>query len=164
MAQIDLKNVTVTIKDGSSNSCTLSFGEGNLTWTERTPIKYTLNRGKLDGMGIRKDDEQLVEVRLDAILERYENGSGTDATPKEALTGTGAAADWVSVDSDGCNPYAVDLVAVYNPECSTGTSEQLTFDNFRVEEMLFDMKAGQVNITGKAISVTSVDLGTQTNL
>lgn len=162
MAQLDFKQCTITVEDGGSNSLELILGEGNLTWSEKKPRKYTLNRGKLDGMGIRDDDEQLVDVKLDAQLEYYK-GSGTTVTPRDALTKTGGAATWESTDDDPCNPYAVNLVVHHNPECDSGGSEEITFNDFRWEDISPDLKTGMISISGKAISVTSVPLGVETN-
>ena len=62
-AQIDMKDTTVKLKDGGSNSITVTVGEGNLTYTERRNIDYTLDRGNLDE--VREWDQVPVEVRMD---------------------------------------------------------------------------------------------------
>ena len=163
MAQIDLKDVVVTIQDkDGTNSVEIKFGEGNLTWTERKPRKYTLNRGKLSGMGVRNDDEQLVDVKLDGMFEYY-TGTTTEVTPSDAIKGEGGAAAWTSTDDDGCNPYAVDIIAHHNPDCLSGDSQEFVFNDFRWEELAFDVKAGSIGITGKAVSVTGTRLGVSTN-
>ena len=150
-AQIDLKNCTIMLKDGGSESLEVKVGEGNLSYSESRNIQYTLDRGKLDE--VREGDEVPVDVTL-AFTWEYLRASlaSSGATPsvEEALKNIGNAADWVSSDSDGCRPYAVDIEIINAPTPSfCGDKETITLADFRYEKLDHDMKAGTVSVTGK---------------
>ena len=152
-AQIDMKNATITIKDGGSNEITLKIGEGNLTYTERKTIEYTLDRGVLDE--VREGDEVPVEVRMDVVWE-YLTGpsvsstvaSGGLPTPEDVLKFRGGASAWASTDSDACRPKSVDIEIVYDPDC-VGDKETITLADFRYEQIDHDARAGTLSCTGR---------------
>lgn len=153
-AQIDLKLATMTINDGTTptaNSITVTIGTGNLTYTETKNIEYNLDRGQLSGGTIREGDEVPVEVSFDFVWEYITSRSATGqtATVDDALKQTGLAVAWVSSDSDVCQPYAVDLVVVYDPNCASGDTETITFPDFRFESLQHDLRAGTVSCSGK---------------
>lgn len=159
MAKVDLKNCTLTIKDGGSNSVEVKIGEGNLQWTDRRNIEYSLNRGSLTGATIREGDEVPVEVRFDATYEYISSPSAisSDAPVSidDALKGTNACSSWVSSDTDTCQPYAVDLEFVNDPgEC--GDAETITFPDFRWEQIDHDVRAGTIAISGKCNTTPEV--------
>lgn len=150
-AQIDLKNATFKIKDGSStpNEITVTIGEGNLTWSEKKNIQYTLDRGVLDE--VKEGDQVPVDVSFSFTWE-YIKGASSGATPtvEDALKNTGAAADWTSSDADACRPYAVDLEITYAPTpASCGDMETITLSDFRYESLDHDLRAGTVSCSGK---------------
>lgn len=161
MAQIDIKECKLYIKDGGSNEVEVKIGEGNVTWTEAQPREYKLNRGRLQGATIRNADEVPIDVRFEFVYEYYTNTS--TGTLADALKRTGGCSTWESTDDDPCQPYCVDLVFVYNPDCESGDSEEITFNNFRWEELSADIRAGTISCSGKAISMSVVNLGPQTN-
>lgn len=153
-AQIDLKNATIKILDGgvgtAQNSITITVGEGNLTYTERKNIEYTLDRGVLDE--VREGDQVPVDVNLDFVWEYITGGSATGATPtvEDALKRKGPASAWVSTDSDQCRPYAVDIEVTYAPTpAACGDMEVITLPDFRYEELAHDLRAGTVSVTGR---------------
>lgn len=150
MAQIDLKNATVIIRDGSTpvNSVTIKVGEGNLSFTEKVNRTYTLDRGALSE--VRNGDESPLELKFDMVWEYYKGGHTSDgvASPIDALKKANAASTWTSSDSDTCRPYAVDIVVRYVPDC-TGDEEEITFADFRYESLAFDLKAGSISCDGK---------------
>ena len=63
-AQIDLKHCTIRISDGAGAYIDVKIGEGNLSYTERRTIEYTLNRGLLDE--VREGDQVPMDVSLDS--------------------------------------------------------------------------------------------------
>lgn len=149
-AQIDLKKATVRIKDGSSNSITVKIGEGNLTYTEKKTMEYTLDRGLLDE--VREGDEVPIDVKLDAVWEYISGTSGSAgiASIEDALKRRGAAAAWVSTDADACRPYAVDIEIEYLPTPSTcGDKEVITLSDYRYEQLDHDLRAGTISTSGK---------------
>ena len=150
-AQIDLKNATITVQDGSTapNSIEIKIGEGNLTFSERRNMEYTLDRGILDE--VREGDEVPMDVRMDFVWE-YLLGSaatGAVATIEDALKKRGNASGWMSTDADPCRPYAVDIIITYVPDCTPGDTEVITLADFRYEQLDHDARAGTVACSGR---------------
>jgi len=150
-AQIDLKNATLTMQDGATpaNSITVKLGAGNLTYSEKKTIEYTLDRGALDE--VREGDEVPMDVTLDFVWEYIAGTTGTAGIPtvEDALKNIGAAVDWVSSDSDTCRPFSVDLIVSYVPDCASGDNEVITLPDFRYESLDHDLRAGTVSVSGK---------------
>jgi len=153
-AQIDLKHATITLKDGGAGSAQQSIevtiGEGNLTYTERKNIDYTLDRGNLDE--VREGDQVPVDLSLDAVWEYIKGTVGTGGTPsiEDVLKRINAASAWVSTDADACRPFAVDVEIEYLPVPSTcGDKEVITFSDFRYEELAHDLRAGTIAVSGR---------------
>ena len=140
-AQIDLKFCTITISDGT-DSITLQIGEGNLTYSEKRNIEYTLDRGVLATGEIREGDEVPVDVSFDAIWT-YLTASGTQNV-EDILKSANSS------DSDTCRPSAVDITVVYQPlpsECGDGWT--LLLPDYRYEDISHDLRAGTISSTGK---------------
>ncbi len=155
MAVIDLKKVTITLQDGTSPtplSIEVKVGEGNMSYTEKRTMEYIKDRGLLDT--VREGDEVPVEVKLDFQWEYITSDEGAETpTVEEALKNTGAAEDWVSsAIADSCAPYALDLIFVYDPDCSgddvTDSKETITLKYYRWETLEHDMKSAQVSTSG----------------
>jgi len=157
-AQIDLKNVTFYIRDGSMpyNEIEIKIGEGNFTYTENYEREYNLDRGRLDE--VRNGDEQPMDVVFDFVWDYIEGTTGTGCVPtvEDALKRRGCAADWISTDDDQCAPYAVDIVIDNNPDCVTDVQDSreiLTFPDFRVDTLAHDADAGSVSATGRCNAI-----------
>lgn len=162
-AQIDVKDTRLYINDGVAEQIEVKIGEGNFTWTETANRDYILDRGLLDE--VRDGDEAPVEVSFDILWDYIKGSSATGAVPtiEEALKQIGLASAWVSSDSDLCRPYAVDLVLVYDPACSTGDVEKITFADFRWESLDHDLRGGSIACSGKCnIVVPTLTRGGQT--
>jgi hypothetical protein len=144
-AQIDLKNCTITLKDGGSNTLEVVIGEGNLVYTEKQNRTYYKDRGNLDT--VRNGDEEPVEVKLDFTWE-FLKGDG-DTTIEDALKQRGGAAAWATTSADACEPYAIDIEIKYNPPCASIKNEVYLLSDFRWEQLDHDMRAGSVSVTGK---------------
>ena len=140
-AQIDLKKATVKIKDRNGLNITVTIGEGNLTYTERRNIDYTLDRGILDE--VREGDEVPVEVSMDATWEYID----TDESPEKAMKG--GIASWISSDTDACRPFAVDIEVVYEPDCDSGSNETILLEDFRYEQIDHDLRGGTFSFSGR---------------
>ena len=151
MAQIDLKNAVIKIKDGSTTpkEITIKVGDGTLTYSEKRNMEYTLNRGVLDE--VREGDEVPMDVSFSFVWEYIKSPNTTGATPslEDALKKIGAAAAWVSSDADTCRPYAVDIEILYTPNCTGSDKETITLPDFRYESLDHDIKAGTISCSGK---------------
>jgi hypothetical protein len=153
MAQIDIRDAVIKIKDGgvgsAQNEIEIKVGEGNFTWTERKNMEYLLDRGNLDE--VREGDQAPVEVSFEFKWEYITGGVTTTTIPsiEDALKKVEAASTWVTSDSDPCRPYAVDLEVTYTPDCSSGDVETMTFPDFRYEELSHDLRAGQISCSGQ---------------
>jgi len=151
--QLDLKNCTITLRDGTlvtPNTLEITLGEGNIKWSEKVNRIYTKNKGALDE--VRNGDEDPIEVSFE-FTWKYVTGSSTTGavpTPIDALKNIGNASTWLSSDSDGCRPYAVDIIIVHTPVPSTcGDKETYTLSDFRYEGMDFDLSAATISCSGK---------------
>jgi len=146
--KVDLKNATITLKDGGSESLEIKVGEGNITFTEHLARKYELDKGLLDT--VRDDDQAPVDVSLEFSWEWIKSAGGDPPTPVEALKKIGAASGWVSSSSDQCEPYCLDVEILNNADCDDGTENELILlPDFRYEELAYDLSAGQIAVSGK---------------
>jgi len=154
--RIDLKNCKVYINGGGvGESIEIKIGEGSVDYTETQEREYLLDRGSIDD--VRNGDDTPVDVSIAFTWEYLRSVSGEDITPEEAFKRVGAASEWTSSDSDPCRPYAVDVVIVHEPECTTATSplETYTLPDFRWESMPHSFNDASVTVTGKC-NVTSI--------
>lgn len=127
------------------NQIEVRIGEGNFTYDEKYPRKYVLNRQQLSTV---KDDDQVpLSVTMDFVWDHITGSSGDPPTVHEALKRTGNASTWVTSDPDTCEPYSVDLVLLYTPECSV-EPEQIVFPTFRWDSLSPDLKNGSVSCKG----------------
>lgn len=152
MAKISLKNAVLTIVDGTPTTVTAKIGDGDLTFTEAQNINYELDRGNLDPTLVREGDDIPLEVSFDFVWEYYE-GSGTNYTPHDIITNRDLANDdetgsFVS-KGDACTPYAVDLIFTVTNNCGSGSTETITFPDFRFERISGSAKSGQISCSGK---------------
>lgn len=160
MGQIDLKQATVFIRDGTTptpNELEVRIGEGNLTYTENREREYTLDRGRLDT--VKDGDEAPIDVSMDATWEWLRSKAGDpDVTVEEALKNVGAASGWVSSSDDPCEPYAVDIVIEYRPDCEAAEThyEVITIPDFRYESIEHDLDAGTLAISGRANATDAI--------
>lgn len=162
-AQIDVKQTRLYIRDSGTNQVEVKIGEGNFTWTETINRDYILDRGVLDE--VRDGDEAPVEVSFDILWDYIKGSSATGAAPtiEEALKKIGNASAWASSDTDACRPYSVDLVLIYDPTCTTGDVEAITFSDFRFESLDHDLRGGSIACSGKCnVVVPTLTRGGQT--
>lgn len=151
MPVIDLKNTTVTILDGGSNTLEVKIGEGNISWSETKNRQYILDRGVLDK--VRDGDEAPVDLTLAFTWEWLRSQGAESVTVEEALKKVGAAAAWESSGADACEPYSVDIQIENAAGCGETYDELITFSEFRYEKLDHDAKAGTVTVTGKCNEV-----------
>ena len=156
---IDLKNCDIELTDGTPTTVIVRVGEGNLTFSEKRNYDVQLNRGKLDGMGIKKGDEAPVEFSLDIAWDWIQ---GTSATPvtggfESILSIIGRTLDvngdpvGKSTDGDECNPYAFTMTVKYNAACGTTPNKKdLTFALCRYDQLQYDIGGAKLQMTGKS--------------
>jgi hypothetical protein len=126
----------------------IKVGEGNLTYDEKRNMEYKKDRGKLDT--VREGDQEPIDVRLDIQWEWLSSaGSDTVPTPEEVLKNEGLASTWLSSAADPCEPYAIDIIVLYDPDCSGVDGELITLKNYRWESLNHDLKAGTLATSGK---------------
>lgn len=148
MAVIDLKEATVEVADGGSESIEVILGDGNFTFTETHNREYRLNRGVLNS--VKNGDQEPLSCSFDMEWEYLSGASGTP-TPYEALQKIGQASSWVSSDtSDPCAPYGVNIVVTYTPACGAGYDQEvITFPDFRLENINGDLSSSQLSADGR---------------
>jgi len=102
------------------NQIEVRIGEGNLTFEEKHPRKYVLNRGLLDS--VKDDDQAPLDVTMDFV--------------------------WDHIIGDPCQPYCIDLVVLYTPLCANVDPEQIVLPKFRYDSLSHDVKNGAVAMKG----------------
>lgn len=132
---------------GTQKSIEVKIGDGDFQFTQNKPRQYLLDRGNLDST--RDDNQQPVEIDIDSVWEFYTAASGGTETFEDALNQDGEASDWVTSDSDTCQPYSLDLEIDNSPAC-TGTREVLVFPKFRYEKLTFSASKYSLTCSGKA--------------
>ncbi len=132
----------------------IKVGEGNLTYTENSPMEYIKDRGSLDT--VRKADEEPVDVSFDFTWEFLSavTSSGLP-TIKEALKQTGEASTWGSTSLDACEPYACNVEVFYDPACGGANTELIELLYFRVETLEHNIRDAQISCTGKCNVTTA---------
>lgn len=127
---------------------TIKVGEGNITYDEKRTMEYKKDRGKLST--VRQGDEDPIDVKFDMQWEWLSSALSTDTpTPEEVLKKKGNASTWLSSSADPCEPYAVDILIVYDPDCSNVKSEAILLQDYRYESLNHDAKAGTISSSGK---------------
>lgn len=145
---LDVAVIDNQVFDFGGRRLEIKVGEGNVTYDEKRTMEYKKDRGKLDT--VREGDEDPIDVRLDIRWDWLSSaGSDTFPTPEEVLKNEGLASTWVSSSSDACEPYAVDIVIEYDPECGTTDGERITLPDYRWESLNHDLKAGTLATSGK---------------
>ena len=132
----------------------IKLGEGDVKWTEKNEYTYDLDRGNLDG--VRRANDVPMDVSFNFIFDHVRSSSGEAILPFEAITGLGAASEWVTSSIDKCEPYAVDIIVIDNPPCNVLQRETLTFTDFRSESREASFKDASISISGRCNSRTPI--------
>jgi hypothetical protein len=149
MSQRNLRNATITITDGNSQSVVVKIGEGNFNFSEKQTMEYSRDRGNLDTC--RRGDDEPVDVSFDFQWEWLT--SSTLSTNQDSLRDIIKGNGFVTTGGE-CEPYACNITVELEEEiCSN--SETLVFSDFRWEEMSYDLRAGQISVSGKC-NITEV--------
>lgn len=157
MAQIDLKNATITLRGGGSGEeLVLTVGEGDITWSEKKNIEYTLDRGLLDE--VREGDEVPMDVNMSFTWQHSIASDGGATDPYAALDGSNG---WESTDTDPCRPYALDIEiridpSARNTNCVSGFVDVYLLPDYRQESNDHAVKAGTVSSTGKCNATKAI--------
>lgn len=129
----------------------VKIGEGNLTWSEKKPREFKLDRGVIDS--VRNADQVPMDVTMQFMYEELTASDPmTDPpTPEDAIKRRGPAAAWASADtSDPCAPYCVNVRILHTPlNCTAVDKEMVTLPKFYYESLDHDPKAGTISVSGK---------------
>lgn len=140
VATRNLRNGQITIQDnGGSNSLVVPIEEGNLSWTETRAAAVVHNRGVISHRASTTEEPITLSFTIKYVAIEGRTTSAADPTVHDALTKTGNASAWVSVED--CGPYAVDLVFDVTSPCLASASdedEQITFPGFHADSFQFD--------------------------
>jgi len=130
-------------------SLTVTIGDGNVTYSEKRPVEFRLDRGIIDT--VRLADEEPMDVSLDFTWTFLSSATG-DSVPtiEEAFKKTGLASSWATSSTDACQPYSLDIEILNNPDCGSEDSEIITIEEFYWENMDHDLRDGSVSISGRA--------------
>lgn len=146
MAQIDLRNVTIRLFDGSGvpNYIDVKIGEGDLSWSEKRQLDAVKSRGNLDTF--RENEQVPLELSVVAIWEFIASASGEPITVEDALKRRNGASAWVSASPDALAPYCVNLAVIHTPPCSGVLKETVTFPQCHYIEIASSVKDGTLAI------------------
>lgn len=127
----------------------IKVGEGQITWSEKKPREYKMDRGRLDQ--VRNGDEVPMDVSIQLMYEELLSYSTNPPTPEDVLKQRSNASSWVSADlTDPCAPYAITVSLMHVPPgCTSIRKEKVELKKFRYEELNHDPKQGQISCTGK---------------
>ena len=168
----NLRNSTLTIRDASltPKNLVIAVEDGNLAITVKDPSFLIRNRGKI--VSRRKGDEEQMEVSFDFKFTQWSGDAGASAVGNvsvlDVLRGKGAAVgnvtatdNCVSTDTDGCAPWAMDLIFKIFTTCdqtATGDYEQLILSKFHAESVDFKegSEANTISVKGMCL-VTEPD-------
>jgi hypothetical protein len=129
----------------------IKVGDGTITWSEKKPREFKLDRGRLDQ--VRNADETPMEVSFQLMYEELtaSNPSTDPPTPEDVLKRRGAAAAWVSANTDDpCAPYCINIRLDHTPpNCTSQDIERVILPMFYYEDLQHDPKAGMISVTGK---------------
>lgn len=127
----------------------IKVGDGTITWSEKKPREYKKDRGKLDQ--VRNADEEPIDVTLNLMYEELTASAGSPPTPEDVLKQRGAAANWISTETDDpCAPFAINIRLVHTPpNCTAVEKERVILPNFRYEQLDHNPKDGMISCQGK---------------
>ncbi len=127
----NLRDTVMSVKDNAaSNQIWLALEEGNLTFETFNNVVEVLDRGDLSHM--RQGDEQPCTLSFGTkFIEFIQQAGAADETLYEAITNTGAAAAWVSSNSDGGDVYTVDIDFLIISPTSGESNELVAFTKVR---------------------------------
>lgn len=134
----------------------IKVGEGTITWSEKKPREYKLDRGKLDS--VRNGDETPMEVAVNLMYEAITASMGDPPTPEDIVKQRGEASTWLSTETtDPCAPYCINIRLDHlPPNCVGFDKERVILPFFRYEELPHDPKAGTINLTGKCNALEAI--------
>ncbi len=128
----------------------IKVGEGNITWSEKKPREYKKDRGILDQ--VRNADEEPMDVNFQLMYEELtaSDPMNDPPTPEDALKQRGAAADWVSADTDDpCSPFCINIRLDWTPpNCTEIDKERVILPRFYYSQLDHDPKAGTIAVQG----------------
>jgi len=146
MPRIRLKDTTVTIA-ASGGSIAVKVADGGISWTLARNLEYEMNRGAIDS--VVEGDDIPVAVEMSFVYEYILASGGAVPTPAEAITKTGAAASWVSIGANPCEPYAVNITVLSNSGCSLLAKMTTVFTEFRWDSIDFDLASSSLAVRGR---------------
>jgi len=139
------------------NQLEIEIGEGDFTFSAKTPREYKLSRGRLSR--VKNADEEPMDVNIDAIWDKLSSNSGDPPTVVEALTRTGEAVAWVSAGGE-CQPYSVDIVLDHQPDCANlDLPNELTiFPDFRTTNLDGALGDGSLSLPGQCMELLPISI------
>lgn len=99
-----------------------------------------------------------MDVTINLMYEELTASSGDPPTPEDALKKRGAAADWVSAETDDpCAPHAINIRLTHRPpNCTAVEAERVILPRFRYEQLDHNPKDGSINCQGKCNATEAI--------
>ncbi len=139
------------------NSISIKIGEGNLTYSEKRPVEFKLDRGNLDT--VREADQEPIDVSFEFTWE-YISAESTSNVPtvEDALKRLDNASSWLNAASDPCRPDSVNISVDNDPSCASVEKEVTEITEFYHETLDHDIDSGQVSCAGRANNQYAVNV------
>lgn len=148
-----LNALTKTVLTGQ-NSITVKIGEGNLTYSEKRPVEFTRDRGRLES--VKLADEEPMDLSFDIMWEWITSETGGTPTVEDVLKKVNEAADWLTTADDDCQPDCVDVELWNAPGCGSLEDEILMFEEFYYETCDHDLREGTASVAGRCNRVCAI--------
>ena len=132
----NLRDGTITLKDGGANTLEIVCEEGNLSFEETHNHVQVMDRGNL--CHLRPGAEEAVTLSFGVQFQYFVSTGAEDVSPYEFFSFTGAAAAFTSTNDDGGDVNTIDVqFDIVKP--GGGFDERLLFTkvptpNFSFEE------------------------------
>lgn len=145
---IDLRDATVTLRDGGSNYITLMLGEGVFNYSTRRTVEAVKSRGVLDT--VREGDQEVVDCNFQFVWIEITASTDDPPTPEDVFERVGEASDWVSTSPDPNAPFSVDIRIVLTSPCTEFEDQTIDLTWFNYQELAHSLKDGVVDVKGFA--------------
>ena len=124
-----LKGGTLTIKDGASASVEVDGDEGGVDFAIPRSARPVRHRGVLQGWAAQPEEPITGSIKLKYSTFYSDTGDSETVTPYEALTQSGEASGYTTVNAIDDGVYTVNLeLLIANPKTGKKT-EKITLGN-----------------------------------
>ena len=151
-----LKHGTVTITDLTPTSVVVDGEEGGVQFQIPRSARAVKHRGTIQGWASQPDEPISGSLSLGYGTFYSDTGDSETATPYEALTQSGEAAAYLTVNTIDDSVYSVDLVLEIANPITGKKKEKITLANVRVSNVNFaeGEESNELSFDFEAVSIS----------